>query len=112
MTLTLLNRTLRVTIRSENGIPFECQWTVVTSDSTAVTGVPLEWTPVYPTIAKRVFYSERELQPDRVKGGHLEFRFSYRAFSAAELDLPGLSGSITKRYVLSADGLELRATPR
>lgn len=92
-----------VVIEAKNLIPFEFQYIIVTQGNTVLSGVPLEWTKVYPKKGAMLFQHRENLALERVKGGYAELVFDYRSLFAVEIGHAGLSGRLLKKYQLSKD---------
>ena len=93
-----------VLFKSLNLIPFEVSDTVVTSNDQIVSGISLDWTPVFPTNDRTVFSRKSAIQWERVRDSYLELRVRYRSRAPDSRDLPGHAGMIVKKYRIGADG--------
>jgi hypothetical protein len=86
---------VKLAIISDNLIPFECQWLICTAGNQVVGPVPLEWTKILPSKGRRLFLADDHIQPNKVRDGHLEIRFSFRSPYATEVGATaGLHGSM------------------
>ena len=94
---------LLVVIEPRNKVPFECQWKVVTRDNVVVSGIPLDWTKVYPDNQTPVLTQRADLDVNRIVDDHVELRFDYRSVYAAELLNASLSGRLIRTYKLTPD---------
>lgn len=94
---------LLVLIESKNLIPFECQWVIVTHDNRVVSGLQLDWAKIYPTLQNKLFHESEQIDLTKVRDNYIEIRFDYRSIYAAEMNLPALSGKLTRSYKLSED---------
>ena len=100
--------TLHVVIDSKNRVPFECQWKLVTKNNIIVSGIPLDWSHVYPDKTPQGFNQTADLDPSKIVDNYVELRFNFRSIYAAELRLPQLSGRLTKAYYIDLVKKELR----
>ncbi len=91
---------LHVVIDSHNRVPFEFQWKIVTKNNIIISGIPLDWTKVYPSKAPQRFNQVANFDPHKVVDNYIELRFDYRSIYTDELGLPGLSGTLTRAYRL------------
>lgn len=85
-------------VESRTEIPFDFIPRVVTKDDGLVSSLATDWTPAYPREPGQVFAQSLSFHPDEVVDGVVEVRVHYRSAYAAELQLPELSGTVTRRY--------------
>ena len=103
-------RVAKVLIKSHTLVPFEFQWRIVTRNNVIVSGIPLNWTKVYPSAERNTFNQQEEIDLSRIVDNYLELRLNYRSIYAGETNLPALSGYITRKYRLSDDKRSLTGT--
>lgn len=94
-----------VAIESNNNIPFEFDFRVVTLDNIIVSGIFLEWGKYYPTNTNPICFESIEINTEKVIDSYVELRFKFRSIFAAEMHDLSNSGEITKSYLLSPDKL-------
>jgi len=92
-----------VVIEPRNKVPFECQWKIVTRNSIYVSGIPLDWTKVYPDNQTPVFTQRADFDASRVIDDYVELRFDYRSIYAGEFPDANLSGRLVRTYKLTPD---------
>lgn len=102
---------VRVNIWSDNLIPFEFRYVIVTRDNLIVSGIMTENGKIFPTTEKRLFYEIASIDQDRMKDSYLELRFRFQSLSADELDLPGHRGQIIQKYKTDASLSTLQPVP-
>lgn len=91
-----------VVIEPHNKVPFECQWKIATQNNAIISGIPLDWTKVYPDKTP-VLAQRADFHVDRVIDDHVELRFDYRSVYAGELPDANLTGRIIRAYKLTPD---------
>jgi hypothetical protein len=89
---------LAVVLKSQNGIPFEYDTRVVTTNDELVSGLWLEWAKVFPTDSQRAHYQKLTIQWQKVRDAYLELKVRYRSQAPEFRDLPGHAGRIVRRY--------------
>ena len=89
---------LQIHLGSRNLIPFEFKVMLATTKDEIVSGVPLEWTKVFPTTERRIFHKDLNVNWDRIRENYVELRFDFRSLAPKFIDLPGHYGHIVKKY--------------
>lgn len=92
-------------MKSENLIPFEYRYAIVTERDIIVTGIPMSMAKVYPKKDSPLSYLLLDLQLDRITNNYLEMRFTFESVYAEEFGLP--AQTITRKYKLGADQVTL-----
>ena len=96
-----------IELESQNRIPFEYRYMIVTKSDLVVSGVPMEFTAFYPTHEKWIARVKVTLQRERIVDGFLEVRVVYHSVSQAELGYPPAgAGRITRKYKIDGDQFE------
>lgn len=104
---------VRVTIVSENLIPFEFRYVIVTKpknptgNGEIVAPFALGMAKIYPNQDRKVFSEDVEINNEKVQGSYLELRFVWRSLVADELNLPGHTGEIVRKYKVANNYAEL-----
>lgn len=98
-------------IKSNNLIPFEYRYDIVTEDNLIVAPFPVSMAKIYPDKNHMLFFLTTDLQLERIKNHYLELRFTFQSLSNEELHLPGHEGAIVRKYRIGDDETSLTQIP-
>jgi hypothetical protein len=96
---------LWVAIISENLIPFEYEYVIVSMNNEPVSPLMLDWTKLFPTEQNRHFYSDVNVNWERVKDKYLELQFRFRSLAPDLFKESGHEGRIIKKYRVDDNGV-------
>jgi hypothetical protein len=92
-----------VHVKSENLIPFEYNYKIVTENNLIVSAIPTLMSKLYPTASNDLFYNVEELHSGQITNNYLELRFRFMSLSYEELQLPGHAGTLIRKYRIEPD---------
>jgi hypothetical protein len=95
---------LFVSISSENLIPFEFEFGIVTMNNIRINPKSLEYLKVFPTEQQRLFKEDVNINWEKVKDNYMELRFNFRSLAPELFKETGHIGSIIKKYRVADTG--------
>jgi hypothetical protein len=90
--------TYLIVIEAQNDVPFECQFLIKEPNGSILSGIPLDWTRVFPNSSSRRFTMKETIKRMSLDNTKLVLKFNLRGLLTADMTKNPIAKIINQTY--------------